>query len=97
MLYLKGLIYDRGDNQRLQSGAYMMLLYQFLMCRFELYLCLITNNLLFSDIDECTANTDNCDDTNGGCTNTEGSFTCSCNTGYNLEADGFTCTGNKRA
>ncbi|XP_060593354.1 fibrillin-1-like [Ruditapes philippinarum] len=44
------------------------------------------------DIDECTANTDNCDDTNGGCTNTAGSFTCSCNAGYNLEADGFTCT-----
>ncbi|XP_060551819.1 fibrillin-2-like [Ruditapes philippinarum] len=44
------------------------------------------------DIDECTANTDNCDDTNGGCTNTAGSFTCSCYTGFNLEADGFTCT-----
>ncbi|XP_060563555.1 uncharacterized protein LOC132722945 [Ruditapes philippinarum] len=43
-------------------------------------------------IDKCTANTDNCDDTNGGCTNTAGSFTCSCNTGFNLEADGFTCT-----
>ena len=54
------------------------------------------NNVLFSDIDECTANTDNCDDTNGGCTNTAGSFTCSCNAGFNLEADGFTCTGNTR-
>jgi hypothetical protein len=75
----------------------MMLLYKCLMCRFEVYLYLIINNFAFLDIDECTTNADNCDDTNGGCTNTEGSFTCSCYTGHNLEADGYTCTGNKRA
>ena len=45
------------------------------------------------DIDECTANTDGCDDTNGGCTNTPGSFTCTCNTGYELNVDGTTCDG----
>ena len=45
------------------------------------------------DIDECAANTDNCDDTNGACANTAGSFTCSCNAGYELQTDGFTCSG----
>ena len=45
------------------------------------------------DIDECTDNTDGCDYTNGGCTNTPGSFTCTCNTGYELNVDGTTCDG----
>jgi len=41
------------------------------------------------DIDECKYGTDNCDHT---CTNTYGgSFTCSCNAGYTLDADGHTC------
>ena len=45
----------------------------------------ITNHL---DIDECSD--DVCTQT---CTNTEGSFTCGCNSGYELDADGTTCNG----
>ena len=44
---------------------------------------------LFADIDECFAGTDMCDQT---CTNTEGSFSCSCDEGYNELPDG-TCEG----
>ena len=33
----------------------------------------------------------NCDPVNGACSNTAGGFTCSCNSGYELNADGFTC------
>ena len=42
-----------------------------------------------SDINECTLNTDNCN-ANAACADTEGSFTCTCNPGY--EGDGVTCT-----
>ncbi len=41
------------------------------------------------DIDECAQQTDNCD-TNATCTNMMGSFTCTCNTGF--EGNGVTCT-----
>ena len=38
-----------------------------------------------------------CDTDNGGCsqvcTDNDGSFVCSCNTGYELDADGTTCNG----
>ena len=44
-----------------------------------------------SDVNECAQNTDNCQQL---CNNTVGSFTCSCETGYVLEMDGFTCTLN---
>ena len=33
----------------------------------------------------------NCDMVNGACSNTDGGFTCSCNSGYELNADGLTC------
>ena len=41
-----------------------------------------------SDIDECTE--DACDH---NCTNTDGSFTCSCNNGYELDDNGRSCNG----
>ena len=41
-----------------------------------------------SDIDECTE--DPCDH---NCTNTDGSFTCSCNNGYELDDNGRSCNG----
>ena len=41
-----------------------------------------------ADINECTLNIDDCD-INGFCTNTDGSYTCTCNSGYN--GDGFVC------
>ena len=43
-----------------------------------------------TDIDECTEGTDRCSQ---NCHNTVGSYTCSCNTGYRLNADGVTCDG----
>ena len=47
--------------------------------------------VLFSDINECSEGTDNCDQR---CTDTDGSYTCSCNSGYTLAADGQSCTAN---
>jgi len=41
------------------------------------------------DIDECARNNGGCSD-DAVCSNTEGSFTCSCNDGF--EGDGFTCS-----
>ena len=48
--------------------------------------------VVVEDIDECTVNSHNCDAA-ASCTNTAGSFTCSCNAGY--EGNGQTCTGEK--
>ena len=45
-----------------------------------------------ADINECSLNTDNCD-ANAACADTEGSFTCTCNPGY--EGDGVTCQSIK--
>ena len=52
-----------------------------------LYICAST----VSDINECSD-----DDSNGCnhvCTNTDGSYTCYCNTGYELGIDQKTCVG----
>ena len=46
--------------------------------------------VLLTDIDECSLGTDRCSQS---CTNTIGSYTCSCNTGYTLNSDGYTCDG----
>ena len=43
-----------------------------------------------SDIDECTLNIAGCDH---NCINTFGSFTCSCQVGYKLAANGRSCDG----
>ena len=42
------------------------------------------------DINECNEETDGCAQ---NCTNTNGSYTCSCNTGYRLGSDGYSCYG----
>ena len=46
--------------------------------------------IYISDADECTLSTHNCDGS-ATCSNTVGSFTCTCNSGFN--GDGLTCTG----
>ena len=52
---------------------------------------LLAHYLFFADIDECFEKTDRCDHK---CMNTIGSYKCSCQSGYTLDAkDGFTCNG----
>ncbi|XP_019641639.1 PREDICTED: fibulin-1-like isoform X1 [Branchiostoma belcheri] len=46
------------------------------------------SDLVCTDIDECAADIDNCAQV---CTNTDGSYTCGCNPGYVLNADGVSC------
>ena len=46
--------------------------------------------MYYLDIDECSEDSDGCAQ---NCANTVGSYTCSCNTGYNLASDGRSCTG----
>ena len=45
----------------------------------------------------CSADSNECNTANGGCehscTNTIGSYTCSCNTGYQLDENGLNCSG----
>ena len=47
-------------------------------------------DLVGADIDECAVGTHNCDQ---NCHNNIGSFTCTCNAGSNLAADGHSCLG----
>ena len=57
-------------------------------------ICIAVIQTLFSscsDINECELSSLNDCDGNADCTNTIGSYTCSCNPGY--EGDGFNCTG----
>ena len=42
------------------------------------------------DVDECAGGTSNCSQL---CNNTLGSYECSCNIGYMLDSNGFTCSG----
>ena len=43
------------------------------------------------DHDECATGHDNCDQ---NCHNSHGSFSCSCNSTWRLDANGYTCNGN---
>ena len=44
----------------------------------------------YVDINECDTNNGGCDQ---NCTNEDGTFTCTCETGYTLNADGLMCDG----
>ena len=72
-------------------------------CKLAFYKCIwyypvITGTLLlmlpclytYSDIDECLSNNGGC---HHNCHNSDGSYTCSCNNGYELNSDGHTCEG----
>ena len=50
--------------------------------------------LLLPFTDECSLGTHNCAQV---CTNTAGSYTCSCNSGFTLAANGRSCTANPTA
>ena len=47
----------------------------------------------FLDTDECSEIPPVCDSENGVCRNLAGSYNCSCNPGYELGNDNFTCNG----
>ena len=69
----------------------------------------ITSRVIFSAINTATKNilalekfflnpdVDECSSNNGGCaqvcTKTPGSYTCGCDSGYELDGDGFSCNG----
>ena len=53
--------------------------------RATLIICIIS-----TDVDECSTSNGGCDQV---CTNAIGSFNCSCNEGFSLNADGITCDG----
>ena len=65
-----------------------------MVCGYVAYTQLLLHKMIYrynaSDINECTSRSHNCAQ---ACTNTAGSFTCSCNSGYTLAADGHSCTG----
>ena len=48
------------------------------------------NNIMHTDVDECTVNNGNCDQ---DCHNTYGSYYCTCGSGWRLDPDGHTCNG----
>ena len=50
------------------------------------FFCLYT----YPDIDECLSNNGGC---HHNCHDSDGSYTCSCNDGYQLNSDGHTCEG----
>ena len=47
--------------------------------------------MLFIDVDECKISGVRCTQE---CKNLDGSYECKCFSGYKLQANGFTCTGN---
>ena len=61
------------------------------MFRYDTIIVILIANTyacILSDTDECAKTP--CDHT---CTNTDGSFTCSCNNGYELDENGRSCNG----
>ena len=57
---------------------------------FNVYIHNFVTHLYVIDIDECTSGTARCSQV---CNNTEGSYICSCDPGYQLNADGLQCNG----
>ena len=51
---------------------------------------MIDISLPWSDIDECSENRDDCEHV---CANNVGSYSCTCQDGYRLDANGRTCNG----
>ena len=55
-----------------------------------MFIVVLLIQILSLDINECGANNGGCSEL---CTNTIGSFICSCQDGFVLHSDGFTCQG----
>ena len=64
--------------------------YKFIPCFWSKYFVFKKFHTYNLDNDECSAGVSLCH-ANAICTNTEGSYTCTCNTGY--EGDGYNCQG----
>ena len=94
--------YTLDQNGRTCNGVLLWCSYRIALT--IIYTCLLvaeglgrlvahSSSVLFhfpADINECSANTDNCAQT---CSNTVGSFTCGCNSGFTLDSNGRTCSG----
>jgi hypothetical protein len=65
-----------------------MVITPFLKSSSSFHQAFLTINLV--DIDECSSGIDLCE---YNCTNSIGSYVCSCDAGYRLNADGFQCDG----
>jgi len=50
------------------------------------------SHYVIADVNECSLNRDRCSQI---CHNTPGSYSCSCQNGYNLASDGRTCNGEE--
>ena len=59
-----------------------------LFLRYLIYLKCHIISFLFTENNECNSGTHTCEHT---CTNTRGSYVCSCNAGYTLSDNGFSC------
>ena len=82
-----------------ENGAFLVNLVSFINTRdllgcvckiaLKLYHLIIILMLVYVDEDECATNNGGCEHT---CNNTAGSFTCSCNDGFEL-VNSFCCSG----
>ena len=51
-------------------------------------------HLILTDRDECALANGGCEHS---CSNADGSYTCSCNSGFKLNANGLTCEGEQKS
>ena len=51
-------------------------------------------HLILTDTDECALANGGCEHS---CSNADGSYTCSCNSGFKLNANGLTCEGEQKS
>ena len=61
-----------------------------MQCSFVTNTIIMVSPLVLSDIDECAERMDGCGQI---CTDTDGSYTCSCNSGYELASNNHQCEG----
>ena len=58
------------------------------------FICSLIIHVVYADIDECnTTNVQYQHNCSQVCINSEGNYTCGCEPGYILAADGLTCEG----